>query len=300
MRVFAVLFVLLAAVSGTAHAQELDCEVTITRPTVSGTEYAFLDDLRPEVYRYLNNRAWTDDVYGTDERIDCSFQITITEAISLSSFTATLAVQASRPIYGTAQRTITLLTLDQQWAFTYTRGQPLIYDLNRFDAFTSVLDYYANLILGYDYDTFSEMGGTPYFERARQVADLGRSSSSPDGWGSQLGEDRTRYDLVQDLLDPIFAPLRRAHFTYHYTVLDHFVLQPQVAWEDAMGMLAELHDLYLQFNRRRYATDLFYAAKHQELTQMLSESPQRNEAYALLTEMDGAHIGTYDALVNAR
>ncbi|MEM1117385.1 MAG: DUF4835 family protein [Bacteroidota bacterium] len=300
MRTAAVVVLALVAASGSARAQELNCEVAVTRPSVSGPEYAFLDDLRPEVFRYLNNRPWTEDAYQTEERIDCSVQITITDAISLSSFSATIAVQASRPIYGTAQRTITLLTLDQDWNFNYTRGQPLIYDPNRFDSFTSVLDYYANLILGYDYDTFSELGGTLYFERARQIADLGRSSSSPDGWGSQLGEDRTRFDLVQDLLDPVFEPLRRAHFTYHFAVLDQFVIQPQQAWEDALAMLGELHELYLQFNRRRYATDLFYAAKYQELTQLLEESPLRNEAYALLSEMDAAHIGTYDALVNAR
>ena len=63
-------------------------------------------------------------------------------------------------------------------------------------------------------------------------------------------------------------------------------------------MLGDLHELYLQFNRRRYATDVFYAAKYQELVDLLIDSPQRNEAYALLSEMDQAHIGPYDALVS--
>lgn len=300
MRLAASLAVVAAlAASAPVRAQELGCEVSINRQALSGTEYVFLDDLRDEVFRYLNNRAWTDDVYDTDERIDCSFQITFTDAPTISSFIARVAVQGSRPIYGTAQRTTTFIVLDEDWEFTYTRGQPLIYDPNRFDAFTSVLDYYANLILGYDYDSFSELGGTEYFDRARRIADLGRSGPSPRGWGGQLGEERSRYALVQDLLDPEFEPLRRAYYTYHVGVLDHFVIQPQIAWADALEMLGSLHDLYTQFNRRRYATDVFYAAKYQELAQLFAESPQRNEAYAFLSEMDAAHIGTYDALVNA-
>lgn len=302
MRISAVLLAAVCALaaSGPAGAQELNCDVMINRQSLTGTEYGFLDDLRTEVARYLNNRAWTDDVVDTDERIDCSFQITFTASPSLSSFNAQVAVQATRPVYGTAQRTTTFVVVDESWDFAYTRGQPLIFDLNRFDPLTSVLDYYANLILGYDYDTFSELGGTEYFERARRVADLGRTSPNPGGWGGQLGEERSRYALVQDLLDPEFVPLRRAYYTYHLGVLDPFLIQPQEAWVDGLAMLAELHELYLQFNRRRYATDVFYSAKYQELTQLYAEAPQRNEVYALLSEMDAAHIGTYDALVNGQ
>lgn len=299
MRRFAV-FALLTLAAASAQAQELACQVTINRSALSGNEYVFLDDLEDAVFRYLNNRAWTDDVYSDRERIDCSFQITLTEATSLSSFAAQLVVQVYRPIYGTAQRSTSLLLRDDSWTFNYTRGQSLIYDPNRFDALTSVLDFYANIILGVDYDSFAELGGTEYYERARVITELGRSNASAPGWGQDLTEERSRYALVEQFLDPRFEPLRRAHFTYHYHVLDHFVIQPQIAWAEALVMLQELHEMYQQFNRRQYATDVFYGARYQELTALLSDAPERNQAYALLSEMDQAHIGSYDALVNAQ
>ncbi len=295
------LFVLfLLAVSAPSRAQELACQVSINRASLDGNEYVFLDEMEDAVFRYLNNRAWTDDVYTDRERIDCSFQITFTEAPSLSSFAAQLVVQVYRPIYGTAQRSTSLLLRDDAWAFNYTRGQSLIYDPNRFDALTSVLDFYANIILGVDYDSFSELGGTEYFDRARVIAELGRSNASASGWGQDLTEERSRYALVEQFLDPRFEPLRRAHFTYHFRVLDHFVIQPQVAWAEALVMLQELNEMYQQFNRRQYATDVFYGARYQELAALLADAPERNQAYALLSEMDQAHIGTYDALVNAQ
>lgn len=282
------------------HAQELACQVAINRQALSGNEYVFLDELEDTIFRYLNIRAWTEDVYADRERIDCSFQVTIVEAPSLSSFVAQVVVQASRPIYGTAQRSNTLLLRDDLWNFNYTRGQSLVYDPNRFDPLTSVLDFYANIILGYDYDSFSELGGTEFFRQARLIAELGRSNTSSVGWGQDPTEERSRYALVEQLLDPQFEPLRRALFTYHYGVLDHFVVDPQLAWAEATAMFQSLHELFLQFNRRRYATDVFYGARYQEFVALMEDAPQRNEAYALLSEMDAAHVGTYDALVNTR
>ena len=160
-----------------------------------------------------------------------------------------------------------------------------------------MLDFYALLILGYDYDSFAELGGTPHFERARRVAEVARATGD-DSWGGDLSEDRSRFSLVQELLDPTFVALRRAHFSYHVGVLDPFVRQPDEAWARAMETMGELHELFLQFNRRRYATDVFFATKHTEIAALLRDAPQRNQAYALLSEMDAAHTSTYDVLVS--
>ena len=291
----------LAALAPPAHAQELNCQVAIDTQALSGTEFDFLSEFRVEVFRYLNNRAWTNDVFEASERIDCEVQITFTAARSQTLFSAQIFVQASRPIYGTGQRTTTLRVLDNTWDFSYTRGQNLIFDPNRFDRLTSVLDFYAYLILGYDYDSFAEMGGTPHFERAYRIAELARADDQAGvpgaGWFGQSSEDRARFTLVDELLDSTFEPLRQAHFRYHFGVLDAFVVQPSLAYVEALAVLGGLHDLYSLFNRRRYASDVFFGAKYEELTDLFRDAPQRNEAYALLSEMDAAHLGTYDALV---
>ena len=303
LRRLAVLLALLCA--GTvAEAQELNCQVSIDRQSLSGSEFGYLDEFRTEVTRYLNDRTWTDDIYQPSERIDCQVQITFTQSLSLTDFRAQVVFQSSRPIYGTASRTTVFRVLDNSWGFSYTRGQNLIYDLNRFDPLTSVLDFYANLMLGYDYDTFSELGGTVFFERAFRISELARSDSraadpsAGSGWFGQGAEDRVRSTLIQELLDPTFVAVRRAQFDYHYGVLDQFLLDPQQATAAALEVLTELHDLYTLFNRRRYATDIFFGAKYQEIASLLQDAAERNQAYALLSEMDAAHLGTYDVLVN--
>lgn len=289
----------LALSASVVSAQELNCSVSLNRQALSGTEYEFLDDLRDEIDRYLR-RAWTEAVVDPREQIDCQVQITITAAPSQTTFQGQVVLLTQRPIYGTAQTSTTLRLSDSDWTFSYTRGQALIYDPNRFDALTSLLDFYALIMVGTDADTFRPLGGTPQFERARRIADIAIAdpSSFSQSWGGDTGEERSRFTLVQEMLDPIFEPLRQAQFDYHFGVLDPFVDAPEEAWDRGLAVLQSLNDLYTQFNRRRYATDVFYGAKYQELTDLFRDAPVRNQAYALLAEMDAAHIGTYDALVN--
>lgn len=290
---------LLVLVSAGAVAQELNCSISVDHRALDGTQFDFLDDLRDDLHQYVNNRSWTDDRYQTMERINCSMQIIFRENRGTSEFDGEIIVQASRPIYGTAQRSQTLIISDDSWTFEYTRGKSLSYNPNTFDSFTSTIDFYVFLILGYDYDTFAELGGTRFFEEAQQIASRGQAATGiyTRGWGVNISNARSRMSLVQELLDPRFQPLRQAHFRYHFEVLDHFVQDPEAAWEAAIEVLASLHEMYLQLNQRRYATDVFFISKYEELVALFQEAPARNQAYDFLSDMDPAHLNKYDELV---
>lgn len=296
-RFFTLLLVGAAMVLGTsAQAQELNCAVTVDRSAVSGTDFQFLDDLRVDAQRYLNERNWTNDYFEEHERIDCTVRIAFTRAEGLTNFAAQIVVGSSRPVYGTAQRTNVFQISDSEWRFTYTRGRPLIFDPSSHDDLMSVLDYYAYMILGYDYDTFSPRGGDPFFELARQVSTLAQSSGGI-GWGG-LGDDRTRTTLVNQLTDPRYAPLRQIYFDYHFNVLDRFVVDTESAWAAAIAVVANLQELYLEFNQRRYATDLFFSTKAAEIVRVFENAPTRARAYETLVEIDSPRQSTYEALVN--
>ncbi|MDX1530698.1 MAG: DUF4835 family protein [Rhodothermales bacterium] len=295
-RLFLALGLLLAAgvvLAPPAAAQELNCRVSVRYDALQGNEFTFLADLREEIEEYLNGRSWTEDRFDNFERIDCTVSVTFTEAQGLDRFRAQLAVGAQRPIYATAQRTTVFQVVDSDWEFQYNRGQPLIYEEQRFSALESLLDFYALLILGYDYDTFSELGGTRYFERARQIAELGQAQGA-SGWVA-LGDDDTRTSLVRQLLDPRFVPLRRAYFLYHFGALDRFTRRPEEAWESGFSAVEALYELFLETSRR-YATDVFFATKANELVELFEDFPERAQLYAILVEMDPARSSSYDRL----
>jgi hypothetical protein len=278
-----------------ASAQELNCRVNVNFSQLAGNEFGFLSDLREEIEQYLNGRSWTDDRFEEFERIGCSVQITFTEAQGLDRFTATITLSSQRPIYGTP-RTIPVVTInDSQWQFQYNRGQPLIFDTNRYDALTSLLDFYAFLLIGYDYDTFSELGGTPYFEQAREISELAQAQGDA-GWLS-IGDDRTRTTLVRQLLDPRYLPLRRAYFLYHFGTLDQFTRDPEAAWQTGFSAIEQIYELFLEVSRK-YSTDLFFASKAGEIVDLFADADEvRNELYALLIEMDPARSSDYDQLL---
>ncbi len=277
-----------------ATAQEFHCSISLDFRSLSGSQYTFLNDLRRDIEEYFNERSWTEHRYTEQEQIDCTVQITVEEALSLSSFRGRIVVASRRPIYGTTQHTTIIQFSDPSFQFNYSQGQPLTYNPEQYDPLTSVLDFYAMMVLGYDYDTFESLGGTPFFERARRIAELAQAQNAP-GW-TDLGSERGRADLVRQLLDPQLRPLREAYFTYHFNGLDHFVRETDVAREEVLRVIGNLQEL-TDMMTRQYAVDLFFNAKFQELSAIFEGSNMATQAYDLLAQIDPAHTSEYDRLV---
>ncbi len=278
-----------------ADGQELRCRVQIDDSQISGaeSEFDFLDDLERQIREYMNQRSWTDDAFLPHERISCSMQIVLQESISLSEFRARLVVTTRRPIYGTSQSSVVARVNDPEWRFEYSRGSSLNHDLDRYDPLTSVLDFYAYLILGYDYDTFSPLGGTPFFDRAQTVADQAEGSGDP-GWSS-VGTQQTRVQLLSNLRAQRHEPLRRVYYKYHRKGLDRFVQETEAARKTLMEVLRTLRTLRDRLSQS-YALNLFFATKNQELTAIFEESDLEGQAQGLLVQMDPSHSSQYNRL----
>jgi hypothetical protein len=277
-----------------ARAQELNCSVNLDISQLSGSDFDFLRDLETRIREYLNERRWTDDRFQPEERIDCTFQIFIERSSGIGEFSAQLVVAARRPIYDTAQTTTTFRVKDQ-WSFEYSRGASLLFEPNRFDRLTSVLDFYAFMILGYDYDTFSPLGGTAYFQQARRIAELATSQNA-NGW-DQIGNDQTRTSLVTDILRPRLRRLREVSYAYHLEGLDRFVQSTEEARASILSQI-EVLDGLTQDVTRSYAIDVFFGAKFEEFAAVFRDSRLSSEAYSILSTIDPAHSSTYNQLVN--
>jgi hypothetical protein len=276
-------------------AQELECTVRIDMSAISGTDqFNHLQQLKPLIEEYLNNRAWTQDRFRPEERIKCDIEITFLTGSStgFDNFTAQLSIGASRPIYGTTQTTNVTQIADGSWFFSYEPNASLVFDLDRFNALTSVLDFYAFVILGYDYDSFLPFGGTPHFERAQQIVFLAPQGGA--GW--TVGAENTRGTLVNQLLDPRLAPLRQSYFDYHYGGLDHFVQDPAGARESALNALKAIQAVVNEMSNQ-YAIDLFLATKNQEIVGIFEDSNEASEAYGILLDIDPSRSSIYDRLV---
>ena len=275
-------------------AQELDCTVRIDNTAISVEQFAHIPQLKPLIEEYLNNRAWTNDRFRREERIKCSIEITMLAGSSsgFDNFSAQLSVGAFRPIYGTTQTTNVAQIADGTWRFAYEPNASLVYDPDRFNTLTSVLDFYAYLILGYDYDSFLPFGGTPHFENAREIVFLAPQGGA--GW--TVGSENTRGTLITQLLDPRLGAVRQAYFDYHYRCLDHFVQDPTLARQAALDALVGIQATLNEVNNQ-YVIDLFLATKNQEIVGIFEDSGEASKAYGIMLDIDPSRSSIYDKLI---
>ena len=275
--------------------QELQCNVSVNYQNITGNDYSFLDELGQNIREYINDRRWTNDVYEDFERIECSFQVIITEAISLTRFRARVLVVGRRPIYGTVQKTTVFQVNDQEWVFDYDRGTPLFFRPDVFHSITSLVNFYVYILLGYDYDTFDNMGGSPHFEQARRVADVAKNAGTV-GWSSLAGE-LGRGDLISQIMDPRYRDLRIAYADYHLRGLDRFVTDANAARRTILDVIIRIEAVADEVERSYYI-DQFFTAKYREIATAFKGSTVAVQAYDTLARLDPAHLSEYSTMLN--
>ena len=253
--------------------------------------------METDISEFLNNRKWTKDNFQEEERINCNFLITISEMPSIGVFEATVQVISSRPIYGTEYETVILNFADRDWSFSYVQSKPMQYNENSFtDNLSSLLAYYAYVILGMDYDSFSNLGGAEFYQQAFKIVNNAQQSNYP-GW-QQLGNNRNRYWLVENLQNVALQPIRSALYSYHRLGLDVFREEPDEARNVIAKALQEIQ-LANRSRPRSILTISFMDAKATELANIYSEgSPTvRKKAYNILTSIDPSKTDTFRPMI---
>lgn len=281
---------------GIAVAQEFNMEVTVDQSQVSSASLNYLDDFPSEIESYFNEHDWIDATFQEHERIEAELQIVLLSVDNNFNFQANIVVRAQRPIYNTMQQTTVFLFNDDSWAFQYTPNRAFVHDELQFDAITTLLDFYAYVILGYDFDSFSETGGTPYFTEAQNILSLAQTTSSP-GWSRSSASRRGRAQLIAELLNPTYQNFRQALYVYHRQGLDQFISDTEQARQRVIEALEMIRDT------QRNATDdflfdIFFNAKYREIVSIFEDATTevRLEAYELLSQMDQSHLSEYNKL----
>ncbi|HUR30248.1 MAG TPA: DUF4835 family protein, partial [Saprospiraceae bacterium] len=193
-------------------AQELDAEVTVSTPKLQETDPKVFQTLERDLREFLNQERWTEDEYKPHERIECNFQVNISEELGNNTFRADIAIKAIRPVYGSEYKTVLINHVDRDIVFTYQEFQPIENASEFFkDNLSAVFTYYVNLILGLDAESFALMGGDPYFQKAQAIINQvpPNISDADKGWTS-LGRKTTRYWILENLLSSRYKSFNEA------------------------------------------------------------------------------------------
>ena len=293
-RLLVIICLLISFLSG---AQELKCSVTINATQIQTSDRGIFKDMKNGIEQFMNGRKWTNDEFKPHEKIDCNFLITITKMPSIGSFTASVQVRSVRPVFNTNYSSLVFNFADRDWEFEYIESLPLEYNDNTFTTnLTSMLAVYAYLILGVDYDSFAELGGTPYYQKALTVVNNAQQSNRP-GWQS-LGSNRNRYWIVENFNNPQMVEVRKSIYSYHRLAMDTFDKNPEKSREIILKGLRDLKKAR-DVNPNAVLVISFLDAKGKELADIFSTGnvQQRREVYDILTAIDPSNRGAYQKII---
>ncbi len=295
------IFSILALFPGlSSYAQELNCQVSVLTPAIQASDKSIYDDLQTDLREFLNNRKWTDDEFLNQERIECSMVITISERND-DNFKADIQVQSRRPVYGSSYNTTMINHKDDNFTFKYIQDQVIDFDETNINSnLTAVVAFYAYIIIGIDYDSFSPEGGTPYFVKAQTI--VNNAQRLPDqGWKSFESSQRNRYWIVENLLNVSFKPLRNFSYTYHRLGFDKFYDNILDARLTITNNLDELRKVY-QDKPNSVIMDIFFLAKVDEIVNLYAQatSDEKNRALQILTLVDPARTLKYQTFATGK
>src|SRR6478736_981942 len=277
-------------VSFSSFAQELNAKVTVNADQIQTTDRNVFKDMERAFANFLNTRKWTTDNYKNYEKINCSIFLNISRMPSIGSFTASAQITAARPVFGTNYESVLLNFADREWEFEYIESYPLEYNDNSYvNNLTSMLAFYAYIIIGMDNDSFSELGGTPYFQKALNVVNNAQSGNRA-GWQA-LSSNRNRYSLTENLNNPQMVELRRNSYKYHRLALDVFEKTPDQSRDIILQVLKDVKKVWAIYPSSVLVAT-FFDAKSTELTNVFSVGnlQTRREAFDILTSIDSKRV----------
>ena len=279
-------------------AQELNCRIQINSQKIQGTNRQKFTNMRTTLYEFMNNTRWTNDVYSPEERIECNIIINLTSEIGTDGYKGSITVKSSRTIYRTSYNSSILNLVDTDLRFDYVENETLEFnEHNHSSNLISILAYYAYVIIGMDYDTFSPLSGEQYFLKAEKIMNNAQSDQKATGWKPYEG-NFNRYWLIENLLHNDYKPLRNAMYTYHREGLDVLAEQAEVARDE---ITSALYNVKTSADRKQgtYLIKVFFDAKADEITKIYSDGfiTNKNELVEMLKQIDPANTSKWEKML---
>lgn len=283
-----------------AFTQEFYCMVQVSSPQVEGTEKNVFRTMQQAIYEFINNKKWSNYSYRQNEKIECSLLITISERVSSDQFKGKLNIVMQRPIYKTSYNSPLLNYVDKDIDFKYVEYEPLIYTENTFTSnLTSLLAYYVNIMLGFDADTFTKLGGTPYFEKAKAI--VNSAQATPEAGWKGFESIRNRFWLIENLLNGAYTPVREGLYQYHRLGFD---LMSDNLELGRSGVTLAMENFLKAYREKPglYLVQIILDAKRDEIANLYSQASPMDKARVLdiLKEIDPSNINKYQQVINAK
>lgn len=290
------------------QAQELNCTVKVMGDGIQGQgqDKEVFRNMEQAITTFMNTRKWTDDQYTPAEKINCNILINLTKTLPgvQNGFEGTLTIQSTRPVFNTSYKSQMVKHVDKELQFSYNQFSPLEFNDNRVvgnNAFVSnlpaVLAYYAYLVIGFDYESFSPKGGQTYFKKAQNIVNNApEQGKTISGWKAVEG-NHNRYWIADQILNPRFQALRSVWYSMHREALDNMYKKPEESQKLILNSINTLSQLQKE-NPGSILIQFFFNAKSDEFASIVAQQPEANRGLyiSMLSQMDVPNTQKYNSL----
>ena len=291
-RIFLLLFISFNTL--TTSAQELRGRVSVISSRVgNNVDKKVFQTLQTSLNDFVNSRKWSNDNFTTQEKIDCSFLLNVESTGDPNIYKASLTIQSGRPVFNSSYTSPMINYQDNDLTFKYAEFQQLEFSDTRVSGtdplasnLTAVMAYWINMILGFDYDSFSPGAGKPYFQKAQNIVNNAPEGRNVNGWKAFDGT-RNRYWLAENLLNSRYNLVHEAIYNYYRQGMDKLYSEEASARSQILNVLNLLNTFNVD-NPNTMILQFFFQAKTQELISIFSKAspPEKSRALELLQKLD--------------
>lgn len=281
-------------------SQEFDSRVQVSHAQLQGANYdKIFQAMQKDLYEFINNTKWTNNVFAQVEKIECNFLITVEKEVSSDEYSGKLQITASRPVFGTSYLSPLINYQDPNFQFKYVEFEAIEFNQNTFTSnLASVIAYYCYIILGLDYDSFGSSSGTPYYQAAEKIVQNAQTAVEL-GWKA-YESTKNRYWLTENILNDQYSGFREFMYLYHRSGLDRLADKPS----DARASVEEALEKLRNMHRRKpgsFLMSLVSTVKSDEIVNIYSDgfADEKARVSNIMKEIDVANSSKYDKITRS-
>jgi hypothetical protein len=282
-------------------SQELKATINlVTNQVGNNVNRNTFQTLKTSLVNFLNNRKWSSETYAQNERIECTFLLTIESTEEINVYSASLTIQSARPVYNSSYLSPIINYKDDKIKFKYQEFQQLDFNENRVagnDALTSnltaVFAYYAYMVIGFDASSFSKNGGDIYFQKAQNIVNNAPDGNDISGWRAFDGV-RNRYWLVENVLNSRYSVFNEIYYNYYRMVLDKMYEDEKAGRQELIKVLEQIGTFNTD-NPNTMINQFFFQGKSNEIVKILSKAtpPEKARCIEILSKVDVTNLRKY-------
>ena len=255
------------------NAQFKEAFVSFDDRLLKADEKTSLFQLQNNIKKFYEYTVWNEEY--RDLEININIQL-------LFEGNANIGSTQSYGIQSLFSNNTDLHFFDKGSSFILSQNNALYYDSVYFDPLSSLLGFYGNIILGAELDTWSNLGGSSHYEKARSIAVRANASNFSRGWDQRIV-------LINLLTENV--GLRKLRFSTYlaYELFENGEID--ACGEALNSVVTNLTEVVDNYNQENYTNTFlkFHGKKIGEIMQKLGQKellnkmiyldPQRKDIY---------------------